>query len=1736
MKKININILKISLILFCMIVSFGATTYYTIVPNMSCNASKVVVGETCIYTGSATFYPSQPDPMPEVHYNFSFPQGSIIGASTDGHIVTHKFTEPGTYDIYFDAYADNTEDIIYITEAPAEAEYEVPSIDGGCSRSPSGTAHVHLNEASPFELEASVYYLPSGQIASDFGGAYITIPGPYPQDSTATVSITGGSASAGYQKVTGTVSFSTYGNHFLEYGADVAYSYPSNNEIVWFEQAGAGSSLSYIVDRPTHLILDISTRDISASIDTATSISTIINVNGGDNIDLSLQVKYADTTNASGAPLYYQMSENNFVTVDYTNTTGFGVTDGDGQALLRLNTKSEYSGTVNVTLYCNDIEDVSKNKIIVQIICRGLSSETSPHPYAGGIIDVYTGQFNFSVQDISVPGRGMSLNFTRTYSTTREPMSVSEFYATKPAFDTSFHWTYNYNAYIDYNDAFANVTTGSGRKDFYINTAGGYRPPRSMHTQLIKSTGTTGFTLKEKDGTKYIFDKQSDVNPSGLTRLYLTKIYDKNNNSLTLSYETSPVRLTCVADDFDRKITIEYESITPPPAPLDSYTYRIKKVKDPIGRETVYSYNNDYNLSSIAYPDGTQASYSYEKPGDDWFITSYTDPKMPKGITHRSFTYTTYNNKRYACDITDGAGKKELHIDPSGIEGSGAIVYTSKSSNGVENSGGDYDIAANTKTTYKFTDSCWTETVDDLNRTSKYTWDYNLNQLSVEDPITRKTYYTYDEYGNKLTSSTTVTINSTPVTVKSLYEYENRMTGGDFLLGLLTKSTDPLGKISKNEYDTSGNLVTIRTQEPLGALTEANMFVSSVNTYNTNGQVVTTVKYLDDTQTTAITTAFEYDNTNGAKGYATGQLLKAKLPNTNGVPDDAVGGCECTIGQTQPCGIGLGICVKGTQSCINGKWSAECTGTVWPLPEACDGVDNNCNGVIDEGCSCANGQTQECGSDVPICRKGTSRCANGQWNSTCENAVLPVPEACDNLDNDCNGETDTGCPCRPIDSTQICGINVGECREGRQTCTALGWGSCAGDVRPANETCDGRDNDCDGKIDNGCPLGIFILEPQNGVSKTQIFNITISTNKDASCAYSKFAGRPFREMSRFILSDGLFHRIENYEIKDAAEHLFYVKCNDTASGNISEERFALSVDLTAPRIVKAVAIPETVADLPYETLLHVETDDKTVCRASSNSDIADFDLMEWAFHEDEGNVSNYQSVNRAIATGLRDGSSYKYSVACKNLAGMKSKAANISFRVNTSVEPQIAIYEPLNGAVIGNVSMKFNIATNKRARCTYGNTSDAGQSSGSFGTKVGLAHISDSLQFTHGRNTLYARCEFESSPEPKTASTSFTVDLTPPSTPEIDDSNSTSLKDRLSAKWKSQDGESGISLYNYSIYRFGSEDAVKNWTVTSDESATVYDLNLSLGASYYFRVMAQNGVGVWSETGRSDGVTVQIQTIPQCSNAVKDSGETGIDCGGKCLGCPGGSNCTIDSDCRNGLCNRECRCSQSGSGCDDGIKNQDETGIDCGGSCSPCGEGEQCLKDTDCRAGYECKSRACIKIDTCSNEKKDGDETDIDCGGASCIFRNKKCDLNELCRNNLDCASGSCVSGKCSGARNESGEIVEVITPPSQPEEGGGFPWLLLLVILLLIAGLAFFGFRMVSKEKKPAARPISPFTPQIKKPSPPVVNIPPVEKKRLEEQIRKKREDEKKKGREELFREFETTADKMHGHLELKK
>lgn len=75
--------------------------------------------------------------------------------------------------------------------------------------------------------------------------------------------------------------------------------------------------------------------------------------------------------------------------------------------------------------------------------------------------------------------------------------------------------------------------------------------------------------------------------------------------------------------------------------------------------------------------------------------------------------------------------------------------------------------------------------------------------------------------------------------------------------------------------------------------------------------------------------------------------------------------------------------------------------------ETCfDDVDNNCDGAVDEGCGdCREGETRDCGAEFGACELGTQTCRNGVW-SGCENAVLPSPEQCNGLDDDCDGMVD----------------------------------------------------------------------------------------------------------------------------------------------------------------------------------------------------------------------------------------------------------------------------------------------------------------------------------------------------------------------------------------------------------------------------------------------------------------------------------------------------------------------------------------------------------------------------------------------------------------------------------------------------------------------------------------------------------------------------------------------------------
>lgn len=70
-----------------------------------------------------------------------------------------------------------------------------------------------------------------------------------------------------------------------------------------------------------------------------------------------------------------------------------------------------------------------------------------------------------------------------------------------------------------------------------------------------------------------------------------------------------------------------------------------------------------------------------------------------------------------------------------------------------------------------------------------------------------------------------------------------------------------------------------------------------------------------------------------------------------------------------------------------------------------------------------------------------------------------------------------------------------------------------------------------------------------------------------------------------------------------------------------------------------------------------------------------------------------------------------------------------------------------------------------------------------------------------------------------------------------------------------------------------------------------------------------------------------------CANGVQDNNETGVDCGGpNCLPCPGCVNGEQDGDEEGVDCGG--RCAPCPETCFDGILNQDEEGVDCGGVCA----------------------------------------------------------------------------------------------------------------------------------------------------------------------------------------------------------
>ena len=130
---------------------------------------------------------------------------------------------------------------------------------------------------------------------------------------------------------------------------------------------------------------------------------------------------------------------------------------------------------------------------------------------------------------------------------------------------------------------------------------------------------------------------------------------------------------------------------------------------------------------------------------------------------------------------------------------------------------------------------------------------------------------------------------------------------------------------------------------------------------------------------------------------------------------------------TVSCPLQEGVCAGSVKPCIDGKTLACDYGPDYVAVERadhCDLLDNDCDRETDEECDCQPGETRNCGITVGECRNGTQTCVNGTWAGECEGAILPQEEICDCKDNDCDGTTDD----HPASETgHVCGEKCPTC-------------------------------------------------------------------------------------------------------------------------------------------------------------------------------------------------------------------------------------------------------------------------------------------------------------------------------------------------------------------------------------------------------------------------------------------------------------------------------------------------------------------------------------------------------------------------------------------------------------------------------------------------------------------------------------------------------------------------------------
>ncbi len=334
----------------------------------------------------------------------------------------------------------------------------------------------------------------------------------------------------------------------------------------------------------------------------------------------------------------------------------------------------------------------------------------------------------------------------------------------------------------------------------------------------------------------------------------------------------------------------------------------------------------------------------------------------------------------------------------------------------------------------------------------------------------------------------------------------------------------------------------------------------------------------------------------------------------------------------------------------------------------------------------------------------------------------------------------------------------------------------------------------------------------------------------------------------------------------------FIKCEDV-SGVVGPEHVVhLEYDPTIPVIEEAYANPSKVLE-GTKTGLFAETDDKTQCRYSDNSEdtgSSDYGTMEFSFPDEDLRVLRKSHEDLFSFNFVGTTKNYKLNMQCKNGAEGISETEIVSFLVDYTATGNIIKASPIDGYFKpGNVSLELE--TSKTALCSY----KLGEEYVAFANTNGKVHtsvIGASAEMTY---LIPVRCQIGS--HLAKGELKFTIDNTPPKITSVEEGNFTCGSDVIGVMVYSNETKTegyayelydqGVAL-GYASYAKNNSKKVNgvlvNGTGGSELPIQLSTKDLEEGHKYKVKVWSWDAVGLTSQPVESDGIIVVPKNATEC--------------------------------------------------------------------------------------------------------------------------------------------------------------------------------------------------------------------------------------------------------------------------------